>query len=99
MSGSADLPLLLLGLARDDEFAARSLLPVEGVADAILGFHCQQAVEKSLKAALAVRGVEFPYTHDLDGLLELCRTSGFDVPEGLDGVERLAPYGVHLRYG
>jgi len=36
MSGLPDLPRLLLGLARDDEFAARSLLPVAGVADAIL---------------------------------------------------------------
>jgi len=52
-----------------------------------------------LKAALARRGVEFPYTHDLDGLLELCRTNGLDVPSALDGAERLAPYGVHLRYG
>jgi len=38
MAGSGDLPELLLALARDDEFAARSLLPVAGVADAILGF-------------------------------------------------------------
>ena len=38
MSDPADLPRLLLGLARDDEFAARSLLPVAGVADSILGF-------------------------------------------------------------
>lgn len=99
MSGSADLPELLLGLARDDEFAARSLLPVEGVADSILGFHAQQAVEKALKAALASREIDFPYTHDLDGLLELCRTNGLDPPPGLDGVDRLAPYGVHMRYG
>ena len=94
-----DLPRLLLGLARDDEFAARSLLPVAGVADAILGFHTQQAVEKALKAALASREVAFPYTHDLDGLIELCRTHGLDVPATLDGVEQLAPYGVHMRYG
>ncbi len=67
MSGFADLPELLLGLARDDEFAARSLLPVEGVADSILGFHAQQAVEKALKAALASRDVEFPHAHDLAG--------------------------------
>jgi HEPN domain-containing protein len=94
-----DLSRLLLGLARDDEFAARSLLPVAGVADAILGFHSQQAVEKALKAALASRGIEFPYTHDLDGLIELCRANGLDIPAALDGVERLAPYGVHMRYG
>lgn len=99
MSEPPDLPRLLLDLARDDEFAARSLLPVAGVADAILGFHSQQAVEKALKAALASRDIEFPYTHDLDGLIELCRTNGFDVPVALDGVELLAPYGVHMRYG
>jgi HEPN domain-containing protein len=53
----------------------------------------------SLKAALAARGVEFPDTHDLDGLLELCTTNGLDIPTELDGVDRLAPYGVHMRYG
>lgn len=99
MSERPDLPRLLLGLARDDEFAARSLLPIAGVADAILGFHTQQAVEKALKAVLASREIEFPYTHDLDGLIELCRTNGLDVPATLDGVEQLAPYGVHMRYG
>jgi HEPN domain-containing protein len=99
MSSPGDLPQVLLGLARDDEFAARSLLTVPGVTDSILGFHAQQAVEKSLKAALASQGIEFPYTHDLDGLLELCRTNGLDVPRELDGVDRLAPYGVHMRYG
>jgi HEPN domain-containing protein len=99
MSEPPDLPRLLLGLARDDEFAARSLLPIAGVADAILGFHSQQAVEKALKAVLASREIEFPHTHDLDGLIELCRTNGLDVPATLDGVEHLAPYGVHMRYG
>lgn len=89
----------MVGLARDDEFAARSLLDVDGVADAILGFHAQQAVEKSLKAALAFRAVDFPYTHDLDGLLELCQTNGLEVPPELEDVDRLSPYGVHMRYG
>ncbi len=96
---AVDLPETLLGLARDDEFAARSLLPVAGVADSILGFHAQQAVEKALKATLAAQGVTFPYTHDLDGLLELCESSGLEVPHALEGVDRLAPYGVHIRYG
>jgi HEPN domain-containing protein len=88
-----------LGWRVNDEVAARSLLPVAGVADSILGFHCQQAIEKALKAALASRAVEYPYTHDLDGLLELCESNGLEVPSGLEGVERLAPYGVHMRYG
>jgi HEPN domain-containing protein len=56
-------------------------------------------VEKALKAALAARSVPFSYTHDLDGLLELCKSSGLQIPDELDGVDRLAPYGVHMRYG
>jgi HEPN domain-containing protein len=99
MSAAADLPQTLLGLARDDEFAARSLLSVAGVSDSILGFHAQQAVEKALKAALSSQGVAFPYTHDLAGLLELCEGSGLEVPPSLEGVDHLAPYGVHMRYG
>ncbi len=95
----ADLARILLGRARDDEFAARSLLPVAGVADAILGFHAQQAVEKSLKAALARRGIEYPYSHDLDGFVELCRNNALDLPEELDGVDRLSEFGVRVRYG
>lgn len=94
-----DLAKLLLGLAREDEFAARSLLAVDGVADSILGFHCQQAVEKALKVALASREVKFPNTHDLAGLAELCRRSDLDVPEDLRGIQHLAPYGVQMRYG
>lgn len=99
MFGEADLPGVLLGLARDDEFAAKSLLPVKGVADSILGFHTQQAVEKSLKAVLAYRAIKYPYSHDLDGFVELCQSNGLDVPADLDGVDRLSEFGVRARYG
>jgi hypothetical protein len=99
MSSPADLARVMLGLARDDEFAARSLLAVDGVADAIVGLHAQQAVEKSLKPVLASRAIDFPYTPDLDGLLELFQTNGLGVPSEPDGVDRLAPYGVHMSYG
>lgn len=39
-----------------------------------------------------------PHTHDLEGLLRLFRNGGIEVPERLEGVERLAPYGVLMRY-
>jgi HEPN domain-containing protein len=99
MAGSADIPRVLLDVAADDEFMARSLLPIEGVTDAGLGFHAQQAVEKSLKAVLALRDVEFPYSHDLEGLVRLCQKNGIDVPEELAGVDDLSPFAVRLRYG
>jgi HEPN domain-containing protein len=99
MAGPVDMAAMLLGAAADDEFMARSLLPIEGVTDAGLGYHTQQAVEKSLKAVLALRSVEFPYTHDLEGLLRLCQTNDIDVPEGLSEVGDLSPFAARLRYG
>lgn len=38
----------------------------------IVGFHCEQAVEKTLKAYLVSREVEFEKPHDLVWLLDLC---------------------------
>ncbi len=99
MVAPEDMPSLMLGLARDDELAARALLSIRGVTDAIVGFHAQQAAEKSFKAVLAHHGIDFPYTHDLDGLAELCAHNGIEVPVKLDDVDELSPYGVQLRYG
>jgi HEPN domain-containing protein len=53
MAESRDIAANLLKVAADDEFMAKSLLPIKGVTDAGLGFHAQQAVEKALKAVLA----------------------------------------------
>jgi HEPN domain-containing protein len=99
MSDPADVPNVLLDRAAEDELMARSLLPIEGVTDAGVGFHAQQAVEKALKAVLALKGVEFPYSHDLDGLIGLCQKNGIEVPDDLSGVGRLSLFGVTLRYG
>ena len=35
-------------------------------------FHCQQAAEKSLKAYLMAGKAKFPFTHDLNRLLDHC---------------------------
>ena len=99
MAGPADLARQLLELAAADELAARTLSDAAGISDAIVGFHAQQSVEKALKAVLASHEIEFPFTHDLDGLMELCKTNGIDMPSELDGVDRLTPYGVQWRYG
>jgi HEPN domain-containing protein len=99
MAEQRDLAEQLLGLAGEDEVAARALLNVGAVTDAIVGFHAQQAVEKALKAVLAARNVEFPFTHDLDGLIELCEAAGALLPAELAEVDQLTPYGVRLRYG
>jgi HEPN domain-containing protein len=53
MADQHDLARQFLRLAQDDHVAARALLDVAAVSDAIVGFHAQQAVEKALKAVLA----------------------------------------------
>lgn len=98
MATGHDLAEQLLRKAADDEAAARAMLPLESVTDAIVGFHAQQAVEKSLKAVLAAREVEFPFIHDIEGLADLCEEAGAGLPEELDGVDRLTPYAAGLRY-
>ncbi len=62
------------------------------------GFHAQQAVEKAIKAAIAFRGVEYPFTHDIQRLLEILKQEGGGSPpeEGL--LPSLTPYAVAARY-
>jgi HEPN domain-containing protein len=98
MATGHDLAEQLLRKATDDEEAARAMLPLESVADTIVGFHAQQAVEKALKAVLAARDVEFPFTHDIGGLTDLCEQAGTPLPDALDGADRLTPYAASLRY-
>ena len=43
----------------------------DDISDEVLGFHVQQAAEKSLKAWLALLGETYPLTHNLDTLLDL----------------------------
>jgi HEPN domain-containing protein len=61
----------------------------------IVGFHCQQAAEKYLKALLTRRQIEFPKTHDLQTLLQV---AGDPVAGILGGATWLTPFGVAVRY-
>jgi len=68
------------------------------VDDAILGFHAQQTVEKSLKAVLASKGVEYERTHDLEYLLELVQRAGLKAPAAADELAPLTQWAVRFRY-
>jgi HEPN domain-containing protein len=58
--------------AEGDFFIAATAMksPSKRVPDAIC-FHCQQCVEKYLKARMVEAGLTPPHTHDLDKLLKL----------------------------
>jgi HEPN domain-containing protein len=99
MATNGDLARRLLAAAENDELMASSLLPVEGVTDAGIGLHAQQAVEKAIKAVLSAKGTEFPFTHDLERLKTFAKKSGIDLPTTLDGIEALTPFAFDERYG
>jgi HEPN domain-containing protein len=61
-------------------------------------FHAQQAVEKSLKAVLFSRPIEFERTHDLVKLARLLADHGLAPPAADDKLRRLNPFAVAVRY-
>jgi len=99
MATSADLASRMLAAAENDELMAKSVLPVPGVTDAGVGMLAQQAVEKAIKAVLAAKGTEFPFTHNLRVLREFAKDSGIELPTTLDGIEALTPFASDERYG
>ncbi len=60
---------MLLEMARKDLLAAKAMDDPDVFADEIVGFHVQQAIEKTLKAWIAFRGEAYPKTHDIRLLL------------------------------
>jgi HEPN domain-containing protein len=58
--------------AKADLTAAELLQKFEDYQVTILAFHCQQAIEKSLKAFLTAKDAPFLFRHDLGCLLDLC---------------------------
>jgi len=61
-------------------------------------FHAQQAVEKSLKAVLFSRQIEFKRIHDLVKLAQLLRGWDVIVPLSNDQLRQLNPFVVTFRY-
>lgn len=61
-------------------------------------YHCQQAVEKALKAFLTYHGILFEKTHDLTELVALSAQveSAFD--DWQEVASELTPYAVRFRY-
>lgn len=63
----------------------------------LITFHAQQCAEKHLKAYLVFRGTDFPFTHNLRSLLDLCATHAARA-EQLRDAEELNPYASTAGY-
>ncbi|MBL8426065.1 MAG: HEPN domain-containing protein [Dechloromonas sp.] len=98
MTPSHEEALRFLDLAKADLEAFRVLAASVKVRPAIALFHAQQAVEKGLKSALFVAGLEFRRTHDLFELADRLREGGVDLPCPVESLAKLNPYAVLFRY-
>jgi HEPN domain-containing protein len=93
-----DLAKVLARKAEGDAKAMRRLAPDPEIDDEAVGFHAQQAIEKWLKAVMALQGLEEARIHDLGRLLEILGEAGVDPPPGADWLDDLSIYAVPLRY-
>ena len=92
-----ELARLLLQKARQDLALVKSVGDSGAVADEIVGFHTQQAVEKALKSVLTRLGIPYEFTHDLSLLYQQVEGAGISVPISLDAVEGLTAFAVQFR--
>jgi HEPN domain-containing protein len=63
-----------------------------------LCFDCHQAVEKSLKALLIYKKIEFPRTHSISRLLEIVEHTNIQIPDEIMESAALTDYAVETRY-
>lgn len=90
---------LLLAAALQDLAACQLLSGSTDIGDAVVGFHAQQSVEKSIKAVLSANMIEFRRTHDLVSLLDLLQDHKLPEPPEANWLDELNPYAVEARYG
>jgi HEPN domain-containing protein len=87
-----------LAILEEDLRVSRQCLAMDPIALGTGAYHCQQAVEKTLKALLVVAGVGFRRTHDLDELVDLAREPHPELAGDLTEVRRLTYWGTAYRY-
>jgi HEPN domain-containing protein len=64
----------------------------------IIFFHLQQCAEKLLKAILDLNNIKFPKIHDLEELIELCKSHDIVLFENIEIIVDLTDYAVEGRY-
>jgi HEPN domain-containing protein len=83
--------------ADSDRLNAHRTLQTTGPYDTAC-FHAQQAVEKYLKAVLALAGLPIPRSHDLEDIYNECLAVAPALVLDRMELSALTPYAVQLRY-
>ena len=84
--------------AQSDWTTVEILLAHEQCPAEAVCFHCQQFVEKLLKALLSRHSIEAPKTHDLRRLIQLAESLAPDLSQFSDASDKLTVHGVETRY-
>ncbi|MCY3829098.1 MAG: HEPN domain-containing protein [Rhodospirillaceae bacterium] len=91
-----DDPREWLNRARSNLLRAKNHIP--GVYLEDLCLDAQQAAEKAIKGVMILRGIEFPYIHDLRLLLGTLEASGETIEPDLLRAGNLSRYASATRY-
>ncbi len=97
MKTVADLVRGWLRKAESDLTSAELCLDAGKALDTVC-FHAQQAAEKLIKAYLISYGIDFPFIHNLEKLVELGAQHDPDFIGIKSLGQGLTPYAVELRY-
>jgi HEPN domain-containing protein len=81
----------------DLKLARHGLTLTTDVPYRLIAYHAQQCAEKVLKAFLVFHGLDFPYTHNISRLMELCADQGDWVKE-VQEADELTPFAITTRY-
>ena len=95
---SPDQAHTLLSKAAEDAALAAKLAPDAEVSDEHIGFFCQQAAEKAIKAVLARRGIRYRRTHELAELLDVLIDHAIPFPPQVESAKELTLFAAALRY-
>ena len=88
---------LWMAYADEDLHLSKYALKLRPAPCRLIAYHAQQCAEKCLKAYLVFRRVDFPYTHNISLLLELC-TGQSKWAESLQDAEELTAFAITTRY-
>src|SRR5262245_22691529 len=91
-------PLAWVARAEEDFVLARTALRRKQPLTYGACFHAQQCAEKYMKALLVSTSTDFPKTHDLLMLNDLCSTNGIFLEIDPKYLNTLTDYAVRTRY-
>ncbi len=70
---------------------------IESFAEEVFGFHAQQAIEKGLKAWIAIKQLTYPKSHDVSILIRILEDAGESLKQ-FPELEDYTVFAVQYRY-